>query len=73
MPLRQPRDHEVRAYFTGADYSRVIKWADLQDRSIANFTEHAVRRYMELLEEQDAARRSCESIPGLRRSSDEIG
>ena len=71
--MKASRDHEVRSYFTGADYSRVIKWAELQDRSIATFTEHAVRRYMELLEDQDAARRGCESMPGLRRSTDEIG
>jgi hypothetical protein len=70
---RSARDHEIRAYFTGPDYARVIQWADIQDRSIANFTEHAVRRYLELLEEQDIGRRARESMPPLRRSSDEIG
>lgn len=71
--MKASRDHEVRAYFTGADYSRIVQWADVQDRSLANFVEHAVRRYMELLDEQDAARRARESIPGLRRSAEEIG
>lgn len=71
--MRSSRDHEVRAYFTGGDYSRVVKWADVQDRSISNFVEHAVRRYLELLEEQDAVRRSRESIPASRHVSDEIG
>lgn len=71
--MRSSRDHEVRAYFTGGDYSRIVQWADLQDRSIANFIEHAARRYMELLDEQDAARRARDSIPSSRHLSDEIG
>jgi len=71
--MRSSRDHEVRAYFRGDDYARVVKWADVQDRSINNFVEHAVRRYLELLEDQDTARRLREAIPTLRRSSDEIG
>lgn len=71
--MRATRDHEVRSYFTGGDYARVIQWADVQDRSISNFVEHAVRRYLELLEEQDAARRAHESIPTLRRVSEELG
>jgi hypothetical protein len=71
--MRSPRDHEIRAYFRAEDYARVIRWADVQDRSIANFVEHAVRRYLELLEEQDAARRTRDSIPVLRRSSETLG
>lgn len=71
--MRSARDHEVRAYFTGADYARIAKWADVQDRSRSNFLEHAAHRYMELLEEQDAVRRTRESIPTLGRSSEETG
>lgn len=71
--MRAARDHEVRVYFTGQDYSRVIRWADVQDRSISNFVEHAVRRYLELLDEQDAARRARESIPASRQFSENIG
>lgn len=62
---RAARNHEVRSCFTGQDYARVIQWADIQDRSIANFVEHAVRRYLDLLEEQDAARRARLGIPGM--------
>lgn len=70
---RQARDHEVRVYFRADDYERVITWADVQDRSIANFIEHVVRRYIDLLEDQDAARCACDSSPSLRRSSEDIG
>lgn len=71
--MRSTRDHEVRSWFTSTDYSRAVSWAGVQDRSISNFVEHAVRRYMDSLDEQDAARRECGAIPGLRRKSDEIG
>lgn len=70
---RQARDHEVRVYFRADDYERVITWADVQDRSIANFIEHAVRRYLELLEEQDAARRARDSRSTLGRLPEDIG
>lgn len=70
--MKSPRDHEVRAYFHAEDYSRIVALAGRQDRSIANFTEHAVRRYMALLEEQDEARRTRESIPALRRKTDDF-
>ena len=72
MP-RSARDHEVRSYYTATNYSRMVKWAGIQDRSVSNFNEHAVSRYMDWLEEQFETKNTRDSMPALRQVSDEIG
>ena len=47
---RSPHDHECRCYLRAEDYSRMVRLAARQDRSLSEFHRHALRRYMDWIE-----------------------
>jgi hypothetical protein len=53
--MRSPHDHECRTYLSAVDYSRMIRLAAHQDRTVSEFQRHALRRYMDWIETELAA------------------